>query len=322
MFKRLFSYFPLAIAVALSQLLSGCSLSRSQTAEEFMDAGHLYANHIRLSGAQPGTLETYGRVSGDTETPVPIGDLTKVKSISGDAFGGGIYLAPGYEELSARFETYSEDSPDFQDAAIEVIDEIIRQLPAVDQLDPYIRIVSAPLGSGVSVRTDHPINVERPVPITFIISMDDSQSAIGFSWWKSSLEMIAHELLHLQHKISPPDPRGREVDRETAAYLYGQCAISRYASNLGVSNFEVNIELDQGAWPGVDVGQYSPEMEKIRQIGNASRQGRTLAFGYIYHLAPAAEGVLNLTDEELQRSLFSTCQELPGSVPLFSRGLD
>lgn len=322
MSKRSCSYFLLALSIALSQLLSGCSVSRSQIAEEFMDAGHLYVNHIRLSGGQPGMLETYGRVSGDSETPVPVSELTKVKSVSGADFDGGIYLVPRYDVLGARFETQSEDSPDFQGAAIEVIDEIIRQLSAVDQLNPYIRIVSAPLGSGVSVRTDHPINVERPVPITFIISMDDSQSAIGFNWWKSSLEMIAHELLHLQHKISPPDPRGREVDRETAAYLYGQCAISRYASNLGAGNFEVNIELDQAAWSGIDAGQYSPEMEKIRQIGNASRQGRTLAFGYLYHLAPEAEGVLNLTDEELQRKLFSTCQGLPGSVPPFSRGLD
>lgn len=312
-----------ALAIGFSQLFTAFSaVSHSQTAEEFMDAGHLYVNYIRLSGASPAILETYGRVSGDSETSVPVSDLTKVQSISGGAFSGGIYLAPEFESLGNRFNSNSEDSPDFQGAAIEIIDEIIRQLPAVSELDPYIRIVSAPLGSGVSVHTEQSIDAERTTPITFIVSMDNEQSVIGFDWWKSSLEMIAHELLHLQHKIAPPDPRGRQVDREAAAYLYGQCAISGYASKLGASTFEVSIEINHQAWSGIEAGKYSPKMRRIRQIGNASRQGRTLAFGYLYHLVPEAEGVLNLTDEKIQRRLFSTCQGLPASVPLFSRGLD
>lgn len=312
----------LTFIVVFSLILSGCATSLSQDAEEFMDAGHSYANYIRLSGRQPQTIETYGRVSGSSEHAVPVSELVKIQPLSGNSFSGGLYITPQYESAASYFDEQPASSPDFRLVAAETLDEIMDELPAVSKLDPDIRVVVAPSGSGVSVRTKHSLGAQRPVPITFVVSVDGGPESTGFGLWKGILETLAHELLHLQHEISPPVPKGREVDRETSAYLFGQCAVTRFAEGLGATSFELNIELDYSAWAGIESGRFSPKMEKIQQIGNPSRQGRALALGYLYHLAPSGGGAVSLVDKEIKERLFSVCKELPVRVPQFSFGLD
>lgn len=307
----------LILLITLSQFLSGCTVSPDRESEEFISAGYSYANHIRLSGRE---LATYSRISGDSEYSVSVSDLIEIQSLPGNQFNAGIYVPAQFESSGTQLQATSESSPNFRLKAIEVVDGLMEQLPEINALDPYIRIVLAPEGSGVSIQTEQDLDTQRPVPITFVVPLE--QSDAGFGWWKNALETLAHELLHLQHELSPPDPKGTEVDRETAAYLFGQCTVSRFAEKLGAVGFNLNIELNHSAWSDIESGQYYPKMEKIEQIGNPSRQGRTLALGYLYHLVPSGEGTINLVDEEVQEKLFSICDDLPASTPRFSRGLN
>lgn len=319
-------FYNLMLFVGLSPLLFGCAISPSHQAQEFMDAGHSHANYVRMSNGNQRVLETYGRVSGDSEQPLTIDELTRLQAISGEYFSAGIYAPSQLDAVEIKtalsFPELVDDEPDFLAGLAEALDVVMSNLADVRSLNPHIRIVAAPAGSGVSVATSQSIDGEGEVSFTVVIGVGDDAANATFVWWKETAAMTAHELLRFQHELAPPDPLGSRVNRATSAYLFGQCAVSWFAEGLGASSLAINIELDPDAFPGILEGRFSPNMARIRQIGSESRQGRTLAFAYIYHLAAEDGGAVDLLSGQLQERLIPQCRLAPSTVRDFSGGFE
>jgi len=149
-----------------------------------------------------------------------------------------------------------------------------------------------------------------------LVGFEDSQNL----HWLGVLEF--RESLRVQHGITPPGTAANRVNNSTAAYLFGQCAVAWFTLALDASELIVNIDVDLDAFPGLVDGRFAPDMRKIRQIGNESRQGRTLAFAYLYSLAPEDEGAIDLLSPTFQERLAPECDAAPSNVRPFSSGIE
>ena len=313
------------IFLTLTALLSGCAAWQSHQAQEFMDAGHSHANSVRMFG-NPRVLETYGRVSGDSENPISLDQLIEIQALSGAHFEGGIYTPDFIEQTEANkalsLANTVNESPDFVAGLVEALDMAMSRLPDFKRLNPYLRIVAAPAGSGVSLTTRQGIESDGVTPLTVLIAFGEDMPNNGADWWVDAISMAAHESLRVQHGITPPGSAANRVNNSTAAYLFGQCAVAWFTLALDASELIVNIDVDLDAFPGLVDGRFAPDMRKIRQIGNESRQGRTLAFAYLYSLAPEDEGAIDLLSPTFQERLAPECDAAPSNVRPFSSGIE
>ncbi|PZQ14745.1 MAG: hypothetical protein DI564_09580 [Rhodanobacter denitrificans] len=170
------------------------------------------------------------------------------------------------------------------------------------------------------MQSESPIS-ETELKAVFLMGIDFNDRKSPRHWWMQAVDVLAHEMLHVQHTLSGRDARG--VDNEVAAYLVGVCAqswLTLDAKKGAEFRLDISSPLIERVFPGLREGRWEPHPDRFgRDFGKGlpdSVKGRTTAYAVMYHQYATA-GLLNFGDQASMQPMLDDCRSFATDVPAF-----
>lgn len=309
----------LVVACAFA-FLQGCFRMAVSDVNNAVSGGPSFVNIISVAGSKANPLlKSYGRIEGPANHSVKPTDDALVVQIPASWGQLRVYAAAA-DATAIREILGIGQAEDLPALAAQSLSHTIEAFPELKVREVVVDLHVAPLGSGRYIQSELPITATN-LQAVILVGIDTNDRKSPRHWWMQTVDILAHEMLHIQHSLSGLDASG--VDNEVAAYLTGMCAqswLTLDAKKGAEFKLDVSHPLIERVFPGLQKGRWEPHPERFgRELGKGlsdSIKGRTTAFAVMYHTY-ATDGVLNLGDRSSMQTMLDDCRTFVTDVPAF-----